>query len=80
MLFDTEAEYRAEMAEVRALMKKAMKEQGVTRGGPGDGQHTVRGTVRDHQAYLELLSKELYQLLTRTSGGTVNRAVFGRES
>jgi hypothetical protein len=80
MLFTTIAEYDAEMAEVREVLKAAMKIQASTSGGPGQGQHTQRGNVREIREYLELLGKERDVLAARSGGGNVNLVEFGRES
>jgi hypothetical protein len=78
MLFDTVAEYDAEILETRNFLKGAMKEQAHTSGGPGAGMHSQKGDVRAMKEYLELLSKERTIVLAR-QGGQVNRAIFGRE-
>lgn len=78
MLFDTVAEYDAEIANVRADMTRARKEQSFVSGGPGGGRQVNRGRVLDDIEYLKLLSKERETLLNRQSG-MVTQVEFGRE-
>lgn len=81
LLFETEAEYRAEIAEVRQFLKDgiAKKSYQYTSGGPGSGAH--EGWLRDPQAameYLKMLREELTQLLAQQTGGACNRVKFQR--
>lgn len=79
MLFDTIAEYDAEIAAIQADLKESIKKQAYTGGGAGGQMHSQRGDVRAIKEYLELLSKEREVLKNRTSGGGLSRAQFERE-
>lgn len=78
MLFDTIAEYNAEIAKVRQYLFPAMKEQTTVQGGPAQGAHLQRGNVREMKEYLEMLSKERAALL-KCPGGMVTQVAFRRE-
>lgn len=78
MLFQTVAEYDAEIVEVRGYLKAAMKDQAYTSGGPGGGMQHSRGDVRAQKEYLELLSKERDMVAARGSGSFINKAEFVR--
>jgi hypothetical protein len=80
MLFDTEAEYKAEITETRELLKAAMKRQSYTSGGPGSAAHEARGEVGATLKYLELLSKELETLQVREADGSTAFVQFERTS
>jgi len=78
MLFDTVAEYDAEITEVRDYLKNSMKQQISMPTGSAPGVHIQRGAVRDIKEYLELLSKEREILMNR-QGGMVTQVIFGSE-
>ena len=69
MLFDTVAEYQAEIAEVRTYLKAGLdrKSYEYTSGGPGSG--AAEGWSRDPAAalaYLKMLTDESAEDLTTT--------------
>ena len=68
MLFDTMAEYDAEIAETRTALKASMADQAHVGGGPAQGQHSQRGDVRAIKEYLELLSRERQVLKNQEQG------------
>lgn len=81
MLFDTIAEYDAEIADTRAELKKSMERQRYTSGGPGAGMHQERGDVASIRMYLDMLSKEREILKRREDAalhGTTHLVQFRR--
>lgn len=79
MLFDTLAEYDAEITAVRAKLTKSMDEQGHTSGGPGAGMALQRGDVRAIREYLELLSRERAVMKSLEAGtGSMGYVQFER--
>jgi|GEM_PF-3194771 len=80
MLFDTIAEYDAEIAATRETLKKSMERQRYTSGGPGAGMHQERGDVASIRMYLDMLSKERQILKRREeeARGLFTKARFDR--
>ena len=79
MLFDTEAEYKAEIAEVRGYLKAGLERQAYdyTSGGPGSGAH--EGWRRDPaaaQRYLEFLLADYAKFQAQTAAGSTSYVRF----
>lgn len=74
----TKEEIKEQLEALNLKIAKAEDTQEFVAGGPGSGQHTVRGLLGSMYKERERLSKEYERLETLTSGQSKNLARFPR--